>query len=503
MTYSLKVGVLGTSEVTLTGARPMSPRWARNDPGSMAFEIDPTDPQAPLCVPIEKEVSLFRDATRIWAGQIRDRTFNASNQGVVRFDCIGLLGYFAQRNIDTGADRENYLLNPQFEDSPDLDNWTAVNTTASVTTDQHILGSKSAELVQASASQDAYLEQTITVTGTGIGSLYTLFGRFRIDPATWIGEAVGSRGMTLSRDPTGAAIVESSVFEIDGDTPRGSWQPAEAEIWVPPDAAETLRVRLYSPGGTIWWDALNLVLMESLSSVESAGDYNRDQAKIAEDIVLFLQDPAFGKDDVGITTDCPDSGVDRERHYQFADHVNGLAALTEFAEMENGGEISVTPDRVFHFDYPYMGTDRTGSVTLTNNSNCVVVEERFQGTSAASDVVVPGEGDGPAREEGGASDPVLFDGRIVQRMWPPRASTAPDTLDETAALKLREFSNPQILALRVTDASLVALLDEGDRVNVTLSYGVIQANGVYRIDARTLDLDTDTLIVECSPWTGS
>lgn len=502
--WKVYVSDLGTSEVELTAAEPGRVEWVLNQPDSFSFTMDMQDPQAALCQPLAREWALKRDGTLVGAGPIIDRTIEPAG-GTVTFAGEGLLAYFGQRNIDSGADRTNYLLNPEFEDSPDLDNWDAHGTTATVTTSQRILGTQSAQLVSASARQDNYLSQTIDdFEATGVGSLLTAVAWFKIDPAAWVGEALGDLGLVISRLDGSANIITSGFYEIDGDTPRGSWQRAEATVWVPPLNVEDIEVRLYSPGGTIWWDAASLTLMESLSSAEDVDDFLMDQATIVENIVLFLQNPANGKDDLGITTDCPTTGIERERHYQFAEHTPGLEAILEMTEMRDGLDVSVGADRVFRTHYRRKGTDRTATVTLTT-SNCEVQAERFEGGRAASGVVVLGDGDGPDREEGGAVDDTLFDGRTIEKVVSPRATTAIDTLDEMAAEELARSADPRFLEVLVTHSPTATALEEGDIVTVDIDLGAIQASGDWRIVSRAVDpamddSDHETLYVTLNPW---
>lgn len=501
MAYTIKLADLGGSETTLATAVPSAPVAKElNQPESFSFTIDPLEAEAASAAawPIAREIHVYRDATRIFAGPIINGELS---DGLLRFECDGLLAYAGQRCIDTGADRENFLVNPQFEDSPDLTGWTAVNTTATVATSQRQLGTKSAQLVQAAAQEDAYIYQDITVTGTGVGSLFTLVGWFKIDPAAWLGEAQGRRGLVLARYVAGAEQTAGDSY-IDGDTPRGSWERAKTSVWVPPNATETLQVRLYSPGGTIWWDACSLTLMESLSSAEAVDDFLMDQTEIAQHIVEFIQDASFGWDDLAITTDCPVSGVDRERHYQFADHVPSLQALLEFTELDNGFDIEITPDRVFKTHYPLKGTDRSATVTLKTprpgdeaDVNCLLAGWRFDGDQAASGIVVLGEGDGPDREEGSAVDTTLFDGRLVELVITPRATVAIDTLDGLATRSLVDHTNPVFFELLVTDPTLVALLDVGDIVDVDVDFGAISGTGSWRVMNTAEDLDQATLLV--------
>lgn len=496
MDYEVRIAILDGDETSLADAVPGDVDETLNRPAQFEFVLDPA---AALVEPIGYEAHVYRDDTCIFAGPIRTARWDL-NSRVVRYSCENGLSYFADRNIDAGADRTNYLVNPEFED--DLDGWTAVNTTATADTDWHVLGVKSARLEQASAHQNAYLHQTVEdFTATGVGSLLTAVGWFHIDPDEWLGEALDRLGLVVSR-VAGGVIQASGVFDIDGDIPRGSDQRAEATVWLPPNAVEDIDVRLYSPGGVINWDACSLTLMESLSSVEDVDDFLMDQATIVANIVAFLQDTAYGKDNVAITADCPTTGVERERHYQFADHTPGLEAIVEFTELANGMDISCGPDRVFRTHYRRRGTDRTGTVTLTDGSNCVLQSWAFEGHQAASGVVVLGEGDGPDREEGGASDSSLFGGRTVERVLTPRATVSIDTLDEMATEQLAVLSDPTVVEVEVTEPDLVGLLEPGDTVAADAAVGGLVVDGNWRIMRTVEHPDRSTKTVFLNRWAG-
>lgn len=485
--YEVKLSTLGSSVVTLTNAQPRSASWERSGPGSFEYVMHTLDTQAPLNIVIEREAQLWRDNRHLFSGPLMVADADAD---AVTFRCVGLAGYFGQRHIDRGADRLNFLTNPEFEASPDLTGWTAVGTTAIAATDRKITGTRSARLTQANADVVSYLRQTVVKTAGSLGELVTAVAWFYISPTGWVGPAYEGRGLRLSRTVGGNTVGEIGVADINNDTPRGAWQRAEVTVHMPPNATETLELRLYSPGGVIYWDAASLTLMESLSRP------GVDQATIAADVVEFLQGRYTGfaglKSDLLISTNAPASGVVRDRTFQFADHVNGETALGELAGLDNGIDYEVTPGRVFKTHYPSIGTDRTATLTL-DESNSIVRRYVIDGHAAASAVVVLGEGDGPDREEGGAGDAALFGGRNVEKVISPNGTAAIDALDELAAQELANLRNPKIVELTITDRALIGVVGIGDKVTLALTYGFMALSGAWTIEELSLDCTADVL----------
>lgn len=488
--YTIKVvDQAGTVIETLDNAAFEEATWELNGIGSMDFTLHNYDPEATDVELIATEVQLWRDGSFLdWFVPVRAE----ATPGRVTVSCRGLLWYFSRRFIGR-ADRTNLLSNPSFETGT-LDDWTETGTsTATADTGQHILGAKAAKLVSSSARLDNYLEQTVTVTGTEIGTLYTLVGWYRVTSTGWLGEAINKRGMTISRVVSGA-IQLSSVHEIDGETPRDTWLRGEVTIWVPPNATEDLEVRLYSPGGTIHWDALSLTAMESLFP----GD-NVDQATIAEQIVVHLQDPTYDKSDLNIATDCAATGVVRTRAYQHADHHNGLRALEEFTLLEDGFDyavVSTSTTRTFATFYPSKGG--TPAALDFDHADLADWTLRFDGEDACSSITVLGDGDGPDREEGAAIDDTVFGGVILEDVIQAPPGTAIDSLDEraTEALRLRKVA--QILTVTVPADGYIGTVVVGDKGTPTLAQGFSTISGDWRV-ARMTVTAADALTMELNP----
>lgn len=480
---------LGALVADLTHAVPTHSTSELNGWDSGSFTMHTRDPQATLVTPLASEVQFYRGSDLTFWGRPTRVSAGADR---VRFDCRGIGWELFERRFIGRADRTNLLVNPEFEDAT-LPPWTATNTTASLDTAQRKLGTKSVKLVQSTALQDAYLGQTLNdYTATGVGSLLTVVAWFRIQNLGWVGEAVNKRGLTISRKhATTGAILYSGVFEIDGETPRDSWQRAEVTVWMPPNAVEDIEVRLYSPGGTIWWDATSLTLMESLSN------YATDQTEIARQIAVHLQDPAYGKSDLSIVTSTPASGILRDRHYQHADHHRGADVLGEFPELSDGFDFAVvtTPTtRTFTTFYPRRGTHRS-ALTITDQ-NVASFDWRLEGEAASSSITVLGEGDGPDREEGAATDSTLFGGLVLEDIVNAPTGSEIDALDTLATEALRVRKTSRVLTVTVPAAAGWFAVHPGDTLPSNFAWGFVAFTNDWRVITRSLDHQADALTFE-------
>ncbi len=479
-----------------------------NGPGSFSFGMGLLDTQTALCDPsLGREVKLYRQGSLVWAGVIKSDEVDLPAQKV-RFRCAGLLDYFAGRTIDHGAGRTNLLSNPGFETDAvgtrPPTSWTEVGITSVVDNSQHVLGSKSVKLTQANAGVDSYLKQTVSVTAfdTLGGDLITVAAWVRIDDSgTWVGPAIAGWGLIVRQTDGGSTVYDFHGDEnaLDSDTPRGSWQRFETTTWFPPGVTRTLEVRLYAPGGVVWWDALSATRMESLSGPRA------DQTAVASSIVDFLQGHSIysgnGKSELNILPSCPASGVVRDFAFQYADHTSGETALNQYAALRDGFDYAVGPDRVFRTYYPRRGLDRSASVTLTSSAatgnnrtaNCIVTRRVFDLAQGANDVVQLGAGDGPDREEGGATDNTVFGGVTWQKILPPTANPPIDQLDPMASQELAVAKHPVTYEVTIIDPTLNSTLQMGDTVAANFSHGYISETRNLRIVTLSRDPKDDLL----------
>jgi hypothetical protein len=471
--------------------------WVLNEVGTGSVSFPKDSISAPSVDLLDNELQVFRDGSIVWWGPMTMGSTEGSAADV-QLSVPELSWYFTRRQISD--DRPNALTNPSFEGSPDLTGWTATGPTATADTTRKVLGSKSAKLVQASAGADSYLEQSVAVTGTAVGTLYTLAAWVYVSSTGYLGPAFQSRGLFVSGVESGTLRAYTAA-EIDDATPQDQWVRLETTIWVPPLESWTLYVRLYAPGGTVFWDAAQLVRMES------AAFYEDDIGVIAGDLVTFVQTAPW--DDLNITTSDATTGIVVDRAYQHADHLDFMQALGEFVDMGLDWKMAITSTtRVFTTGYP-LGTDRIGTVTLSmrspSNPTGLLSDYRYtvDGAATSTRVVVLGEGDGPDREEGYAADTSSLGGLLLGEVVQARPGTPIDGLQAAAEERLSQ-SKQLVEVLEVTglpsDSTLISTVVVGDRVTVDISDGWVSLSGAWRVVAKRLDPASDTPSLTLNRW---
>lgn len=472
--------------------------WVLNEAGTASFQYSTLTPNGQVIKALEREVQIWRHGRLLWWGIPVRPDANAKR---VQWRARELPWAFDHRYFGR-ADRSNYLDNPQFENG--LTSWVTHNTTPTITASNKVLGGYAVQLEQITAQQDAYIEQALLVTGTGVGTLWTLVGWYFIDPVTWEGEAIGSRGLTLTRRDLGGVIQESGVYEVSGSTVRGLWQRAEVTVWTPPDVTEYLLIRCYSPAIHIVWDALSLTIMESLSSVSSGYpnyDWTSDEAEMIERIVQHAQDPAYNKSDLNIGTNCPVVGRRIEKHYQFAEHGGIGDALREYPK-EGGPDfwIETTPTTRTFRTAAKRGTFRpdAGRYLVYSASRGRAMGNMaedfswaFDGEQAVSSSTILGSGDGPDREEGGFVDPGLFGGFTMEKVDQSPPGSSIDSLDRLASEMVVTLSNPELLTVSFKQPELIGVLMPGDTFPVVIDYGFVQVEAIYRVVRLKLTCATE------------
>lgn len=497
-----RTGKAGTTHAILTDMVSMAPlRDVRGQAGSFRFGLHNLDPKLPQVRALEREVQVWQDgallAGRGWVVPVTPESTIDGGRDVTEFDCRGLLWYF-DRLVVGDADRRNYLVNGSFG-SATLDPWTRVGVTADRDTTR-VVGPDpaSAKLTQATAGTDTYLQQTVTITAPAVGALMTVAAWFYVNPSGFVGEAYGKRALFVQRS-VGGVVKDFDVAGLDngvGESPvLGTWQRRVVTIQIPPNATEQIQVRLYAPGGVIWWDEVVLVAMDSLSFLEV------DQGLVADGLVVHAQAPAFGKVDLNIGRVIPTTGVKRTIHYQHADHASIGRSLADLTTLDNGYDHSIDTDdtnRSYVVHWPRKGTGRP-AVAWSELVRVSLVP--VDGTQAATAVIAPAEGSGPDREEGFARDPTLHGGLALEEVLPP-SSLPVGALDAKAAESLRLRSRASRFSLTFGPGLRVNSMFTGDTFDgPSTPHGGVNLSGRWRVSETSHDLVVNCLSV-VADWSG-
>lgn len=400
------------------------------------------------------EIQLIRnDVVRFWGPAVQAE--GSSTDPAITMHCRDPLWYLTRRFLD--AQRTNLLDNPSFETGDDT-SWTSVGSldTDEVTNADSVRGAYSLHLESSTPLGDIFKRQSVSVTGTGIGTFVTVVAYFKII-GSLTGHALDRRGLYVEARESGV-FKTNNYYAIDEATDTGDWIRATTTIQVPPNTTWDLDVRLYSPPGEIRWDDTQEVAMQSISTASITGNTHTpvDLSALVELILDFVQDPSVGKSDLNIGLDNPTIGVKAVKHIQWADHIAWWDQMSEWLDRNDCFDISLrntdatTRELVL---YPgHQGTDRRGDFTIfftdipseMGDRNVVSYTFTEDGGGVVTDdtELLQDTGDGPDREEGHYADASLVGGVTLQAVnaAPPRAE--PASLNPIARDKVNQARRP-------------------------------------------------------------
>lgn len=495
-----------------------------NQPESWSFSLPTNDPKVDaILAEGVREVQLWRgDQILAWGPMVRPQVTSSQ----VSVSVEGAMWHLGRRHIGK-AERTNYIKNGDFEDG--LAHWAFKTNEYMIAYNQPgrqdvpprheikkypvMTGKRALEMENFVAGNDAFGYQqflwTTNVTASPDGDEWSLKGYVWVKSFDNAANE-GGRGLYLERfsttvphpdpkvlalDPNAKKSIEHVFVPINEETPKNVWVQMEIGLKTPPKAGEPelVMVRIYAPDGVVVWDRISLTLDER------TGYYATDQAKVAEKLVQHLQDPAYAKSNVNITTDCPTTGVLVDRVYYHSEHVNGLRSIEEFTALSNGFDIDVAytaTKRIFRTHFPEKGKHKP-KFALETGRNIASFAWTFDGEAASTSVIVLGSGGGSGREEGFAIDTTKFAGLTLEEVFVAPAEARIETLDKIAVERLVTTTAPEVLAVQTTppignQADPIGSLVVGDTVPVVIEMGALNIRDTYRVTRLSINPD-DTL----------
>ena len=314
----------------------------------------------------------------------------------------------------------------------------------------------------------------------------------------YIGSAGNAWGLVLERRSNVKKVTkvkERQVFPLNKDTAHGRWILFEAELMAPPDGKEYEYVaKVYPPNGLMYVGEFNLYTDDALSFIDE------DQTTIAEKIVQHVQDPALGKADLNITTNCRPSGVTRTIDYFYADRDTAIDAIGALSQYVRGFEWSIvtTPtQRIFTTYYPYRG--KITNYVLQEGANAQTVEFRLDADSTATQIVTRGSDNvGSLAPEGFSKGVSQGDGLILEAVFDVTGSSDVPSLNEQARLLLTKTKYASqtltVVAKPSETSNILTNLGIGDIATVRWEQAVSGVDGgMFRVTSMSLDPATDTV----------
>ena len=485
--------------------------WSLNEPDSFTVGTVSTSALAETvhAEKLREAQCWYGDTVATWGPLVRPVQ---DSSGVLTVQGQGADWHLRRRHIGS-ADRTNYMLNPSFEDF--LSGWRtgymspvegAAGRNPALVSNTHssvrsITGRYSQRIELFSDALPAYGAGTVQSIVWSVGAaskdgdIWTVSMWVYIPSATL--RSIDGAQLRVSRYSTVEFVdvynvdgvyqgafpkgIEAAAAEITPDTPLDQWTQLTATLTQPyTGIPEFVQLEFYAPRGVVFVDDARLSYNERMEF------FSTDQATIIRSIVEHVQDPAYDKTNVNITTDMPATGITRDRRYEHADHENAWTSIGDFTNVRDGVDWSMlyTPTkRVAQTHFPAKGRWRP-TRRLTLGQNIQSYSWAFEGDAANTSVIALGEGPESTREEGFATDASGFAEAVtLEEVFSPGPGTPIDALDGQADEWLEVTRSPETLRLKTFPASpLFGRVQVGDWCPVDI-------HDTYRIVRLTLSSD--------------
>lgn len=499
----------GAVVATLTDADVDEITWTLNAPDEATFHfakgsyttadieaLTDASASAPL------EVQIYRNGDLVFWGPAVSIT-SAGNSGQVDVHCIGVEWYLNRRFVDGPV--SNLIVDGGFLLATGL--WpTAGGVTASGDADNFVTGAESLQLI--GTGGDQYVSQFVTSPSNAVGLLLTLSAWVFVDEIS--APPYQTRGLYIEARESG--VFKGNNYQVidmaPSPGPIKTWTKMSTTISIPPDTVYDLEVRLYAPIGTVHWDNVRLVAMDSLSTAELTSSVTQpvDIADIVALLVRHMQRSGAGKSDLNITSNAETTGVKLVKTWQYVDHVQFDQALHEFVLRTDGLDyvVNLTPTtRTFHTFLTRRGADLTGSVTLMydvtdpTNTNCSDYRLSEDGGACITRQIVLGEDTGPDREQGEVVD-TSFVPVTLQDVKQASQGIAVSSIEQIAFEQIERFGAgvPKTIEMDVLgSAGFIPTLRCGSMVSAVINDGWTQFSSDMRIMRLKLDRRKNLLTV--------
>lgn len=513
---------------------PMS--WVLNGSGTVDITLPADDPKAIEMATAKREIQIWRGPDLMWWGVIvRAR----GDEKTVTYQCVDLGWYFAHRNV--GSPEASQVVNGSFEIG--LEGWSigfdpsepgdlrhSDNWDLEVVDSHAIMGSKSLHIwgndtILSGVSVFQSFVWDVNPSQSPEGDTWYLVAWCFVPSATYVrprfrnysdAGAAGGLGIVFQRSSTTetSTIFTPGIGEltfpkqlevinlaIDDSVPKDTWIRLQAPLTVPVgNDPEYVSIQVFGPVGDIYWDGISMVRNEALVF------NNVDQATIIEGLVTHAQDTNYNKSDLSIGTNCPLTGVNRTRRYEFFNHEKISDCIDEWPSLFNGMDwsIEITPTtRTFTSHYPRKGSYKP-KYALVLGKNLTSVNVDVDGEQTANSVLVMADlGEGAAREEAISIDAGALDGLILELVYVGTPGSTVDSLQAQADRGQRRFKFPVVLptlkAFQPLTDELLGMVQVGDVVPVIVRLGWIDLVGDYRIVEIRLDPKTEQMDIKVNP----
>jgi len=481
----------------IRGATVDKPSWVLNGVGSMGVRLSAhNDAIDHFVTPgtvvdgagvmrlIGREVQWWRDGVLRWAGPPISATISTS--GVVDLSCMDL-GWHLARKFFGAAERKDLLRGTGSMDAAALPGWVLAGSASKArSTADKVRGSGSMVLSGNGAAQASFLTPARPVAPAVHLTLMAKVPE---------GTPIGTRIATITTRTSGGTVIAEASIVVDGQTKFDVWERHTAYARQRVGIVNFDTVTLWSPGdhGDTKFDDVR-ALENDTTGIPSPGKDLVNHIKAGLDHMQggAGQGIGFG---IGfeILTYSGTVEVLGERHLN---HKQWTDFLNQYTSRSDGLDWRIDPARRVLQVGKRIGVDHT-NISLHERSVHAGGWVHDESTIAAK-VVVPGDGDGVDRPEGGYWDTSRTAGLTYDDFWQPPADTPLSALDRIAVQRWDEVSQPQISfdQLAVSD-DLLGTVNEGDTITGTMKIGKVRLprDTPVRVGQVALDVEAGQLVL--------
>lgn len=476
------------------------PTWVLNGVGSMGFAgsthnaafehlVDPSTvvDRAGVMRLVGREIQFWRDGDLHWSGPPITGTVDPA--GTVSFTCMDL-GWYFTRKFFGPAERRDLLLGIGSMESVGLPGWITTLCTKTRDTADKQRGAASMKL-----------------TGSEPGNVSAQFVR----PVTTVAESLpvhvtavvkipegtpkGTRILTIAVRSLDYQVRNLATVVVDEDTTFGEWQRVTTYALLPPGSAHIVQVLLFSVGvyGATGFDDVR-VLENNTTGYPAPG---RDLVIHGVAAINHAQNgednaPGFNINPVVRTN----SGTVEPLGERHQNHIQIQDFLRRYTDRADGFDWRIiAARRQIEFAHR-VGVDHRHLVL--HDRTAPTGGWTHDESELSSKVVVPGEGDGVDRPEGGYLDTSRTAGLVLDYFHQPPDNTPLSALDPTARQVWEEKSQAQITFDEMSISSdHLGTVIPGDTVPATLRSGWFRLPDAapMRVGQVALDLETERLVL--------
>lgn len=473
------------------------PSWVLNGVGSMGVTVTAhNDALDHLVTPgsvvdgagvmrlIGREIQFWRDGVMRWAGP--PISAQVSTSGVVDLSCMDL-GWHLARKFFGSAERKDLLRDTGLMDRAGLPGWSLAGSASKArSTADKVRGSGSMVLSGNGAAQASFLTPARPVAPAVHLTLMAKVPE---------GTPIGTRIATITTRTSGGTVIAEASIVVDGQTKFDVWERHTAYARQRVGIVNFDTVTLWSSGdhGDTKFDDVR-VLENDTTGIPSPGKDLVNHIKAGLD---HMQGGAgqgvgfgFGFEILTYTGTVEVLGERHLNHKQWTDFLN------QYTSRSDGLDWRIDPARRVLQVGKRIGVDHT-NISLHERSVHAGGWVHDESTIAAK-VVVPGDGDGVDRPEGGYWDTSRTAGLTYDDFWQPPADTPLSALDRIAEQRWDEVSQPQISfdQLAVTD-DLLGTVGPGDTITGTMKIGKVRLprDTPVRVGQVALDVEAGQLVL--------